>query len=216
MKNIQCLLRHLGCGLGLGAMQILILRSLAVAALSESSESIAGCYYDFVTPISVGDGKSHPAFSTLELTPIGKNQYKFSIEVVGANFHMCGAAGIAIVIKRGKNPVLEMLPDDEPISRLRPVSPPLLSGNGFSTGIRLVSDQQNLAQIMAYMQTGDGEEVAERSAEPCKLRIRFTRDKVKIDYSGACREDFGCSNRVAYGDANFLRKNRWSKCPDEP
>jgi len=110
MKNIQCLLKHLGYILGLGAIPIFILASSAVAG---QSESIAGCYYDFVITGSVGDNKPRPAFSTLELTPIGKDQYKFSLTVVGGNFHTCGGEGIVIVKKRGKNPVLEMLRDEQ-------------------------------------------------------------------------------------------------------
>ncbi len=105
MKNIQYLSKHLGYILGPGAMQIFIVASLAVAAQAASSESITGCYYEFIAPVSPEDGRPQPAYSTLELTPMSKDQYEFSVLVVGGNFDVCGGGGIAVVKKRGKNPV---------------------------------------------------------------------------------------------------------------
>jgi len=175
-KNIQYLLKLLCYILGLGTMQIVITVSFAVAAQPTTSDSIAGCYYDLVTPISFADGKPHPAYSTLELTPMGKDRYEFSVIIIGGNFDVCGGGGIAVVKKRGRNAVLEMLPDEKQI-----------------------------------------EEEAEWGSEPCQLRIRFTRNKVMIeDENGACRKYFGCGDRAFYSDAIFMRKDKRTKCPDQP
>jgi hypothetical protein len=173
MKNTQYDLKHLIYILRLGAIHILILASLTGSAPAGSSAPIAGCYYQLVTPISVGDSRSHPAYNTLRLTPIGKDRYEFSCDITGGNFHVCGAGGIAVVKKRGKNPVLEVLPDEE--------------------------------------QTKDEGE------KPCKLKIRFTRNKVVIeDENGTCHEHFGCGARVGFSDAVFLRKGRVPGCSEQP
>ncbi len=61
------------------------------------------------------------------------------------------------------------------------------------------------------------EEESERRSGPCQLRIRFTRNKVIIeDENGACHKYFVCGERVAFGDANFIRKDKKAKCPDQP
>jgi uncharacterized protein len=134
-----------------------------VSDAEADSSSIAGCYYQLVTPRSAVDSRSHPDCSTLQLTPIGKDRYKCSCTVVAGNFHTCSAEGIAVVKQRGKNPVLEIELDEE--------------------------DTNDDAQ------------------EPCKLKIRFTNDKVVVEEEyGTCRRL--CGARAAFSDAVFRRKDR--------
>lgn len=108
-RYIQMLLGYL---LGLDIILIFMFFPSALSAKSVSMQSIAGCYYELIY-LKDSDGEPKPVYRTLELIALGNDQYKFSITVIGADFHQCTGEGIAVVKKKGNNPVLEMLPDRE-------------------------------------------------------------------------------------------------------